>query len=401
MDLMEMLSCHGVWQEFCRYKLSGGHLSRDKAAALTGFVERRGYLPAAERIRAGESFAPPRRVELSKLNSDKKRVVYTYAEEENWMLKLLTWLLQQRYDGLFAPNLYSFRPRKGVRDAVLRLVRAPGIGGMWSYKVDIRNYFNSVPVERMASRLEEALADQPAVCRFLTALLTQPWVQTEEGLIREEKGIMAGTPVSAFLANLYLAHMDRYFQEEGVLYARYSDDIILFAPTEEELDRRAGQVRDFLAAAGLTVNPSKEARTAPGETWTFLGICCRGGTVDVAPVSVAKLKGKMRRKMRALLRWQGRTGADGIRAARAFVRTFNRKLFENPLEHELTWARWYFPLITTADTLREIDDYSRQCIRTLATGKHTKAAYQFRHEEIKGLGYISLVSRYYHSRRPA
>ena len=39
---------------------------------------------------------------------------------------------------------------------------------------------------------------------------------------------MAGTPISTFLANLHLAHMDHYFADAGILYARYSDDIILF-----------------------------------------------------------------------------------------------------------------------------------------------------------------------------
>lgn len=73
---------------------------------------------------------------------------------------------------------------------------------------------------------------------------------------------------------------------------------------------------------------------------------------------------------------------------------FSRKLFENPVEHELTWARWYFPLINTADSLKIIDEYCQSRIRYLATGKHTKAAYNFRYEEMKELGYVSLVNRY-------
>jgi hypothetical protein len=56
---------------------------------------------------------------------------------------------------------------------------------------------------------------------------------------------------------------------------------------------------------------------------------------------------------------------------------------------------WYFPTITTTESLQLIDRYAQQCIRTLATGKHTKAAYNFRYEDMKNLGYISLVNRYY------
>lgn len=61
----------------------------------------------------------------------------------------------------------------------------------------------------------------------------------------------------------------------------------------------------------------------------------------------------------------------------------------------MTWVRWYFPLINTATSLKTIDAYSQSCIHYLATGKHTKAAYNFRYEQMKELGYISLVNRFY------
>jgi ABC-type amino acid transport system permease subunit len=55
----------------------------------------------------------------------------------------------------------------------------------------------------------------------------------------------------------------------------------------------------------------------------------------------------------------------------------------------------FFPLITTDCSLHEIDLYAQQCIRTLSTGKHTKGAFNFRYEDMKTLGYITLVNRYY------
>lgn len=393
--MRDLLNNQKVWQEFLEYKLASGHLSKADEKALTEFIEGNNFVPVVGKITGGESFDPPKKTAISKMSTGKKRIVYTYAEDENWVLKLLTWLLQRKYDHLFAYNLYSFRPHKGVRDAVKRLTHAPDIRKMWTYKVDISNYFNSVPVERLLPLLRKTLEDEPEICRFLESLLTNPLVNDHGNLIPEEKGIMAGTPISTFLANLYLAHMDHYFADAGVLYARYSDDIIVFGPTEEEREQYTVTILRFLNEAGLSVNPAKEARTAPGEMWTFLGICYRDGVIDVAPISVEKLKAKMRRKARALVRWQARKGTTGINAAKAFIRVFNRKLFENPVEHELTWARWYFPLINTVDSLKIIDEYSQNCIRYLATGKHTKAQYNFRYEEMKELGYVSLVNRYY------
>lgn len=206
---------------------------------------------------------------------------------------------------------------------------------------------------------------------------------------------MAGVPVSTFLANLYLGELDAHFAGERRVYARYSDDIILFSPSPEELERDIAFIHSFLADMGLVVNPRKESRTAPGEMWVFLGFAFRDGVIDIAPASVEKLKGKMRRKARALMRWKDRKGAPGTSAAKAFIRAFNRKLFEESPEHDLTWARWYFPAISTADSLHQIDLYAQNCIRYLATGTRTKAAYSFRYENMKELGYVSLVNRYY------
>ncbi len=393
--MLDRLNSPQVWQDFLEYRRSGGHMSAAQERALAEFIEAEAYRPVVERIRRGETFAPPKKSAISKKHSAKKRIVYTYAEDENWVLKLLTHLLQGQYDHLFADNLYSFRQGTGVRDAIRRLTGTPDIRRMWSYKVDISNYFNSVPVDRVRTLLGNTLADEPETARFLESLLMNPLVEDNGAWIPEEKGIMAGTPISTFLANLYLAHMDHYFADAGVLYARYSDDIIVFAPTEEALVQYIAKIRGFLSEAGLSVNSGKEERSAPGEMWTYLGVCFRDGVVDVAPVSVEKLKAKMRRKARALVRWQARNGVDGVQAAKAFVRVFNRKLFENDAEHELTWVRWYFPLINTADSLKIIDAYSQQCIRFLATGRHTKAAYNFRYADMKALGYRSLVHEYY------
>ena len=54
-------------------------------------------------------------------------------------------------------------------------------------------------------------------------------------LLEEPKGIMAGVPVSAFLANFYLRELDEYFYERHIPYIRYSDDILVFAKDDREL----------------------------------------------------------------------------------------------------------------------------------------------------------------------
>lgn len=395
MSLLDLLSESEAWEGFLGYKLSLA-VPKEFTKELRAFIDDKRYLPAAGLIRAGGPFPLPKRSVISKMGSDKKRVVYTYPEPFGTAMKLLTHLILRKYDRLFAgTGLYSFRPGRTAKDAVRALLKIKAVRGMYAYKVDIHDYFNSVPVERLLPMLERALSDDPALFGFLASLLEEKNV-LDRGRPREErKGIMAGTPLSSFYANLYLSELDRHFAEEGTIYARYSDDIIIFAETEEAREAHAEFIIDFLKDMGLEVNPKKEERFEPGEGFTFLGFRCGGDRVDIASATVKKLKAKMRRKRDALARWSKREGIAPEKAAKAFIRIFNRKLLESPRDNELSWSSWFFPVINTSESLKDIDVYAEDCLRYLLSGKHTKARFNVRYEELKKLGFRSLVNEYY------
>ena len=393
-SLLDRLGDRETWERFYAYKCSLA-CPKSFAGELRRFIDREEYLPVYEGIRRGEPFPLPVKKSIAKLGTEKKRVVYTYPPTENMVLKLLTWLLLRRYDDRFSPCLYSFRPGRSAKDAIRALRRIPGLESQYAYKADIHDYFNSIPVPLLLPMVEETVGEDAALLAFLRRLLEEPETMERGRTVREQKGIMAGTPLSAFYANLYLTELDRHFEEAGIPYIRYSDDVILFAPDRGEAETHAAWLRAFLDSRGLTLNPEKEALTAPGEGWTCLGFFCRGETVDIAEATVRKLKGKMRRKVRALARWADRTGAERERAAAAFIRVFNRKLLESPTDHELSWSHWFFSVINTADSLRVIDRYAQDCLRVLLSGKNTKARFNVRYGDLKALGYRSLVNAYY------
>lgn len=395
MTLIEQLADEQTWNEFFSYKQQLGHLSQQHEKELQQFIGEKAYLEVLDRIRT-KGFPLPQKRLISKVNSDKKRVVYTYPTAENYLLKLLTYLLIRRYDRLFAPNLYSFRVRHGVKRAIQFLRGAENLSAKFVYKVDIHDYFNSVDVELLLPRLQRIMTDETECFRLIADLLTNPHVALPDGqIVCEQKGIMAGVPLASFLANLYLNDLDWHFYRQGMLYARYSDDIILFASSAEEREMAIDYLHDYLQAHRLTINKKKEVVTEPSQKWTFLGVSFENGVFDVSEVSATKLKMKMRRKSRALLRWKARKGVDNDKAARAFVKAFNRKLYDNDAENELTWSRWFFPIINTTRTLTLIDHYMQDCLRYIATEKRTKGRYRFTYEDMKALGYRNLVHEYY------
>ena len=103
----------------------------------------------------------------------------------------------------------------------------------------------------------------------------------------------------------------------------------------------------------------------------------------------------MRRKTRALQRWRQRNELSGEKAALAFIRIFNSKLFECSENSDLTWNKWFFSVINTDTSLRIIDNFAQDCVRYLVSGKRTKSRFNVRYEDIRSLGLRSLVHEYY------
>ena len=398
MSILDLLSSKESWYEFLNHKKSSDYFPQSAERELTSFIEKEEYLPIAMRIQNGEAFPIPLLVQLNKKSVKKKRMVFIFPKKERYVLKLLAFLLH-RYDYLFCENLYSFRRKISVKDATSLLVKKTAKRKMYSYKVDIHDYFNSVDADTVIDMLRKEIRDDDRLVDFLAGVLKEPLANHKGQTIEVKKGIMAGVPFSGFLANLYLSKLDKLFHERKILYARYSDDIIVFAKTEEEIKEHEAKIKETLQGAKLEVNERKEFRTSPGERWEFLGFQICGETVDIAPASVEKIKAKIRRKARALIRWRKRKDLDPRFAVRALIKTFNKKFLDNDDTHELTWCKWYFPTINTPKSLRIIDQYMVESLRYVATGKHTKANYNLRYSELKELGYVSLVNLFYKYKR--
>ena len=396
MSLLDKLADHSVWVDFYERKVDPAFVRISDARELFQYVRQKRYLPVVERIKRGKGLSIPMKKRIAKSGSSKKRVVYSLPEDETMVLKLLTWMIIRKYDACLPGNLYSFRPHYGAKDTLKKLVSMPDISEYYSYKLDVRNYFNSIDIYLLLPQLKSLFADDVPLYDFIASQLSDPRAMDEGVQIEERKGAMAGMPYAVFLANIYLAQLDRKFATiPGLIYCRYSDDIIIFSKDKQLLEEAKNHLHKSLKEYHLDINHDKEIETAPGQKWTFLGFEYDGKDIDVCEVSVQKLKAKMRRKARALRRWAEVSGREGWMAARAFIKHFNKKLYTCDDRSEINWSLWYFPLITTDKSLKVIDHYMQDCIRYIATGKHTKSRFDFRYEQMKESGYCSIVNKWY------
>ena len=393
-SILSLLTQQESWEEFLAYRLMKGRFNWHEFDEADAFVEREDYLPLAKKIAAGEGLGIPTKKLVNKMGSGKKRVVYSFAPDEMLLLKLIAFLLYQ-YDELFAPNCYAFRRGLKAHDAVFTINKAIRGQKMWAYKLDIHDYFNSISIPILLPILKETLADDLPLYRFFEKMLTNPNVLINKVVTEERHGVMAGTPTAPFLADLYLKELDWHFHNNGIIYARYSDDIILFATDFETLQQHKATLLQFLEKYQLEVNPSKEKVYSPDEAYEFLGFKCHGHDIDISEATKRKMKGKIKRQAQALLRWKNMNGMDADKAMKALINHFNRKFFESEDSETLTWSWWFFHVINQTDGLKEIDHYLQDNIRFLSSGKHNKTNYRVNYEKLKSLGYKSLVNEYY------
>lgn len=392
--MLDKLINHNEWINFYNYKVEKGHLNKKEEKELEEYIDNKLYMDIASNI-YNYIFSYPKKIEISKLGKSKKRLVYQYKSDENYILKFISYQLY-KYDYIFSNNLYSYRKTTGVKCAIKRLPSINGINNMYGYKVDISNYFNSINIDILLNILSNTLYDDENLYNLLKQLLVNPYVIYNGNIIKEEKGVMGGVPISAFLANLYLIEMDKYFYDNKIIYFRYADDILIFSNSKDELERYIQVLKNYLVKYKLSVNPDKEKYYNPHDEIEFLGFSFRDGIIDLSSNTIKKIKGKIKRSARGIRRWMIRKGAKEEYALKAMNRKFNNKFYCAKDKNDLDWSRWFFPVINTSKSLKIIDNYMQENLRYIVCGRYNKKNFEkVPYARLKDCNYKPLVHEYY------
>ena len=399
MSVIDSVNSHSEWLGFLMYKQENNSLTSYEEKNIKLFIDNRRYEHFYRLIKNGTFPADyAHKLIINKEGSGKKRVVYSYDEEEYIVLKFIAYKLYC-FDEYFADSCYAFRRGYGAKDAIRRFRGNKEYSQKYCFKADVSNYFNSIDVDMLLERLSFIKEQDEELFALFCRILKEERVYEGKTLISEKHGAMAGTPCSPFFANVYLSDVDRYFEKQHISYFRYSDDILIFADTREKLEEQILIFYEQLKEHHLDINPSKVTITEPGEIFEFLGFAYHDGEIDLSGNTMRKMKAKIKRKADALRRWQRKKKLPEEKAAIGFINAMNKKFFGGSDsawdEDDFTWCRWFFPNITTDISLREIDEYMQEYIRYVITGRHYKGNYRITYRQLKAWGYRSLVHEYY------
>src|SRR5439155_5447936 len=153
---------------------------------------------------------------------------------------------------------------------------------------------DTIPHERLMALVKQRIVDG-SVLALLEQCLKAGVLEELKGWQPTERGTPQGTVISPLLAHLYLNPLDHEVAGRGWAMVRYADDFVVLCCTKEEAETVLAFLREWTAAAGLSLHPIKtRIVNADSEGFDFLGWNFRGGKKWPRKKSRQKLQEKLR-----------------------------------------------------------------------------------------------------------
>lgn len=385
-----------VRQAFLNYRKKEGIKTDKEYDEMAAYIQSPDCVRDLQKLIDGVyDMDPPFHFRIPKNFSGRKRDIYVFRGASKYMLSLINFVMRD-HDDMYSDGLYSFRTSVTAKDFLLKLRNRRDVKDYYVIKADVSNYVGSIVPELIIPMLEKLWENDPDFLNFLKFLLLRREVIEWDQVTPWEPGGLGGVPLGNHFMNVYLMDLDDFFVPRAPLYCRYSDDLIIFARTKEEAREYLNVFYRTLEEKRLTTNKDKTQLIEPGGEIEILGCVMRDGRLDISEHAKKKIKRKIRIRAQRILKRKKERHMTDDEAGMAMISYCDAIFFGRKGSRQLSWARWIFPVITSTDSLRELDHYVQNAVRYVMCGSFSNKRYRIRYKDLQRLGYQSVLHAYYH-----
>jgi len=215
-----------------------------------------------------------RRRFIPKRRSPERRELRIPTVTDRVLQRAVLQVLYPVFEPRFYEGSFGYRPGRGLKDAVQRILVLRANDYRYVVDADIDDFFNQVDHARLLDFLRADLPDGSLLG------LIRAWLRIAQVEPDEARGIPMGSPLSPLLANVYLHRLDQTIADSNFPLVRYADDFLVFAETRQGRERAYTLVAERLADLKLRYEPGKTRLTTFEEGFRFVGVWFQGETYE-------------------------------------------------------------------------------------------------------------------------
>ncbi|MGO4891549.1 reverse transcriptase domain-containing protein [Flavobacterium sp. W21_SRS_FM6] len=125
-------------------------------------------------------------------------------------------------DPSFSNSSYGFRPHRNALQAARHARQYIQSGKRWVVDMDLEKFFDRVDHDILMSMLARSIKDK-RLLKLIRRYLEADMVEGKE-VIKRDKGMPQGGPLSPLLSNILLDELDKELERRGHSFCRYADD---------------------------------------------------------------------------------------------------------------------------------------------------------------------------------